>query len=106
MPSDRRMIKEVITAWTIYAAFKMTITEGGGSGMDWESGVSRCKLRHVEWVAMRSCCTAQGTLSSLLGWNMMEDNMKKECINRTKGGEKMHTCKNNLIPMLYSGKKI
>ena len=26
--------------------------------------------------------------------------------NRTKGGGKMYTCKNNLIPMLYSGKKI
>ena len=25
--------------------------------------------------------------------------------NRTKGGEKMYTCKSNLIPMLYSGEK-
>ena len=23
---------------------------GGGSGMDWEFGVSRCKLLHLEWI--------------------------------------------------------
>ena len=23
---------------------------GGRSGMDWESGVNRCKLLHMEWV--------------------------------------------------------
>ena len=25
--------------------------EGGGSGMDWESGVSRYKLLHLEWIS-------------------------------------------------------
>ena len=25
--------------------------EGGGSGMDWESGVNRCKLWHLEWIS-------------------------------------------------------
>ena len=24
---------------------------GGGSGMDWESGVNRCKLLHLEWIS-------------------------------------------------------
>ena len=24
---------------------------GGGSGMDWEFGVSRCKLFHLEWIS-------------------------------------------------------
>ena len=24
---------------------------GGGSGMDWESGVSRCKPLHLEWIS-------------------------------------------------------
>ena len=23
----------------------------GGSGMDWESGVNRCKLLHLEWMS-------------------------------------------------------
>ena len=26
---------------------------------------------------MRSCCIAQGTISSHLGWNTMEDNVRK-----------------------------
>ena len=25
--------------------------EGGGSGMSWEFGVSRCKLLHLEWIS-------------------------------------------------------
>ena len=25
--------------------------EGGGSGMGWEIGVSRCKLLHLEWIS-------------------------------------------------------
>ena len=25
--------------------------EGGGSGMDWEFGVSRCKLLHLDWIS-------------------------------------------------------
>ena len=24
---------------------------GGGRGMDWESGVNRCKLLHLEWIS-------------------------------------------------------
>ena len=24
--------------------------EGGGGGMDWEFGVSRCKLLYIEWI--------------------------------------------------------
>ena len=25
--------------------------EGGGGGMDWEFGVTRCKLLHLEWIS-------------------------------------------------------
>ena len=25
--------------------------EEGGSGMDWEFGVNRCKLLHLEWIS-------------------------------------------------------
>ena len=25
--------------------------QGGESGMDWEFGVSRCKLLHLEWIS-------------------------------------------------------
>ena len=37
-----------------------------GSGMDWESGVHRCKLLPLEQEAMRPCCRAQGALSDPL----------------------------------------
>ena len=38
-----------------------------GSGMDWEFGVDRCKLLHLEWISCESYCTAEGTISNLLG---------------------------------------
>ena len=37
---------------------------GGGSGMNWEFWVNRCKLLHLEWIS--SCCIAQGTISNHL----------------------------------------
>ena len=42
--------------------------------MDWESGSNRCKLLHLEWMGNE---IAQGTISSHLRWNMMEDNVRK-----------------------------
>ena len=27
-----------------------TCGQGGGTGMDWELGVNRCKLLHLEWI--------------------------------------------------------
>ena len=32
---------------------RLVVTKGrgrGGRGMDWESGVGRCKLLHLEWI--------------------------------------------------------
>ena len=40
---------------------------GGGGGMDWEFGVSRCKLLHIEWMDKRSYYIAQGTIFNVLG---------------------------------------
>ena len=40
--------------------------------MDWESGVSRCKLLHLEWISNK-VFIAWGTVSSLL----MEGNIRK-----------------------------
>ena len=34
--------------------------EGGGSGMDWEFGVSRCKLLHLEWMSKESLLYSTG----------------------------------------------
>ena len=35
---------------------------GGGSGMDWELGVNRCRLLPLEWISNES--VALGTVSS------------------------------------------
>ena len=39
---------------------------GEGSGMDWEFGVSACKLLHLEWIGNEILGMAQGTMSSHL----------------------------------------
>ena len=40
---------------------------GGGSGMDWESGVHRCKLLPLEWISNEILLyIALGTISSHL----------------------------------------
>ena len=36
--------------------------------------------RRLKRRGMRSYCTAEGTISNLLGWNMIEDSMRKKCI--------------------------
>ena len=38
-----------------------------GSRMDREFGVGRCKLLYLEWISNVVLCTAQGTMSNLLG---------------------------------------
>ena len=35
--------------------------EAGGSGMDWEFRVSRCKLLYLEWINQSSCRGAEET---------------------------------------------
>ena len=55
-------------------------------GVDWEFVVSRCKLFPLEWISNESYCVTQGTISSLLGEKMMEDNMRKRmCVGRVLG---------------------
>ena len=41
--------------------------QGGGSGMDWEFGVGRCKLLHMEWISNEILLyIAEGTISNHL----------------------------------------
>ena len=53
---------------------------GVWGGMEWETGVSRCKLVYIEWTNTRSYCTAQGTIVNIL-WETISyfqmENMKK-----------------------------
>jgi len=41
--------------------------EGGGSGMDWEFGVSRCKLLHLEWISNEVLLYSTGNYIQFLG---------------------------------------
>ena len=54
--------------------------QGGGSGIDWELGVSRCKLLHLEWVSNEALLHSTRDCIHLLGQNMMGDNMRKKYI--------------------------
>ena len=40
--------------------------EGGGDGMDWESGVRRCKLFHLEWISNEVLLYSTGNYSQSL----------------------------------------
>ena len=42
---------------------------GGGRGMDWELGVGRRKLLHVEWINNKVLSIAQGTIIRSPGIN-------------------------------------
>ena len=51
--------------------------QGLGEGVGWTESLGLVDANYYIWngKAMESYCTAQ---KNLLGWNMMEDNMKKE----------------------------
>ena len=36
------------------------------AGVDWEFGISRCKLLYTEWINNRCYCIAQGTIFNIL----------------------------------------
>ena len=40
--------------------------EGFAGEMEWEPGVSRCKLLYIEWINTRSYCKAQRTIFHIL----------------------------------------
>ena len=40
---------------------------GGGSGLDWEFGVSRCKLPHLEWISNEILLYSTGNNIQSLG---------------------------------------
>ena len=39
---------------------------GGGSGVDWEFGLSRCKLLNLEWISNKILLYGTGNISSHL----------------------------------------
>ena len=42
---------ETVTETDSDTGNRLLVAKAGGSGMDWEFGVSRCKPLHVEWIS-------------------------------------------------------
>ena len=54
--------------------------EGSEGGMDWEFGVSRCKLLHTEWINNKVLLYSTGNYIQYPGINHDGKEYKKECI--------------------------
>ena len=74
---------------------RLVAAQGEREGVGGIGSLGLMDANYCSWngFIMRSCCVALRTMS------------RYSYCNRTKGGGKMYTCKNNLIPMLYSRKK-
>ena len=72
---------------------RLVVAKGEGEEVGWTGSVGLVDANHYVWNgwAMGSYCMAQGTMSSLLGWNMMESGMRKRMYYRY-----------DLVTMLYS----
>ena len=47
---------------------------GGGRGIDWEFGIGRCKLLHLEWINNKALLYSQGTTFKLGIWKIPRPN--------------------------------
>ena len=57
---------------------RLVVPKGwGGSVMDWEFGISRRKLLHLEWMHNEVLLYSTGNYIESLVINMMEDNVRK-----------------------------
>ena len=56
--------------------------EGGGAGMDWIFGVSRCKLLHIEWISNKVLLYSIGNYIQypMINNNGKEYNKKNVCV--------------------------
>ena len=65
--------------------------EEGGGGVDWEFGISRCKLLYIEWINNRVLLYSTGNYIQYPVINHNGKEYEKECIYMY-----------NLITLLYS----
>ena len=54
--------------------------EGGGKGMDWEFGVGRYKLLHLEWINNKVLRCSAGNYSQSPGIDCDGKEYKKGCV--------------------------
>ena len=60
--------------------------EGGGGGMDWEFGISGCKLLYVEWINNKVLLYSTGNYTQypMINHNRKEYEKKKKKEKNTK----------------------
>ena len=58
------------------------VAKGAGSegDIDWEFGISRCKLLHIEWINSKILLYSTGNYIQYLGLNHNGKEQEKECI--------------------------
>ena len=54
--------------------------EGGGGGMDWAFGISRCKLLYTGWISNKVLLYSMGKYIQYLVMNHNEKEYEKDCI--------------------------
>ena len=74
---------------------RLAVAKGAGQAVGWMGNSRFTDADSCLWngSAMRACCTALGTISSHLGWSMMEDKVRK----------RMYTCMCAWVTLLDSG---
>ena len=62
---------------------RLVVAKGDREGVGWTGNLGLVDANYCLWSgwAMRSCCIALGTISSHLWWSMMQDNVRKKCID-------------------------
>ena len=76
--------------------------KGGGGGMYWEFGISRCKLLHIEWINDKVLLYSTGNYIQYTVINIMENNMKKNIyiyiyLNQFAVQQKLIHCKSTIL---------
>ena len=62
--------------------------EGYGGGMEWEVGVSRCKLLYIEWINNKVLLFSTGNYIQYPVTNHNGKEYKKECMHTYRSEER------------------
>ena len=83
------------------------LVEEGGSGLDGEFGVGRCKLLHLEWISNKTLLYTTGNYSQSPGIEHDRDDMRKRmyiyiCLGHLVVQKKLaQHCKSTLFIYLF-----
>ena len=55
--------------------------QGGGGGMEWEFGITRCKLLYRQWINNKVLLYSSGNYIQYSGINYNGEEYEKECVH-------------------------